>query len=80
MIAGLLFLAPALLLAALLLLRRYPGERLLLARIARPRPRVRSALTIAPRRRAVFARPGRLVAGRDEIRGPPRRVVLPFSH
>ncbi len=79
MIAGLLFLAPALLLAVLLLLRRYPGERLLLARIARPRRRVRPAIAAAPRRRAVFARLGRLVAGRDEIRGPPAGVVLPIS-
>lgn len=77
MLIGLLFLAPALLLAALLLLRRYPGERLLLARIPRRRRTVRRPLRVLARHTAVLGRPGRLVAGRDEIRGPPRGVVLP---
>jgi hypothetical protein len=74
---GLLFLAPALLLAALLLLRRYPGERLLLARIPRRRRPARRAQPVLAWPAAILGRPGRLVAGRDEIRGPPHGVVLP---
>jgi hypothetical protein len=76
---GLLFLAPALLLLALLLLRRYPGERMLLARIPRrARRRARPPLRVLARRAGVLGRPGRLVAGRHEIRGPPFGVVLPL--
>jgi hypothetical protein len=77
---GLLYLAPALLLLGVLLVRRYPGERLLLARVARapvagrPAPHVARAVTL------VLGRPGRLVAGRHEIRGPPWEAAVLASH
>jgi predicted protein tyrosine phosphatase len=78
-IHGLLFLAPALLLLGVLLLRRYPGERLLLARLPRGERTVRPAPHVARAVALVLGRPGRLVAGRDEIRGPPCVVVLPTT-
>lgn len=77
MIHGLLFLAPALLLLGLLLLRRYPGERLLMARLPRRREHVRPTPHVARAITLVLGRPGRLVAGRREIRGPPVGVVVP---
>jgi hypothetical protein len=52
MLTGLLYLAPLLVLVALLLVRRYPGERQILWLAARRRPRMRPlARRLAPRRR-----------------------------
>jgi hypothetical protein len=79
-IHGLLFLAPAILLLWLLRTRGYPGERLLLARLPRRRrPRARPARSIRGRVALVLGRPGRLVAGRHEIRGPPYLVAVPTT-
>jgi hypothetical protein len=77
---GLLFVLPALLFGLVLLARRYPGERLLVAaRVAQrtrwpraqsqPRVRARSAA-------ATIVRGGRLLACSLAVRPPPRAVLL----
>jgi hypothetical protein len=76
--AMLLHLLPALALAAALILRRYPGERRLLALIAgRSKPRrcpvARSTATVRPRARV--PRGGLLVACSLAVRPPPRRPI-----
>jgi hypothetical protein len=74
---ALAYLTPALALLALLALRRYPGERALLATIARrraPRPareRAHSTGSFAPRPRALLPRGGRLIARALAVRPPP---------
>ena len=65
---------PALLLGGLLLLRRYPGERLLIARRARVAarwPRVRSAAAGRTRPATKVARGGLLMARSLAVRPPP---------
>jgi hypothetical protein len=75
-LSGLLYLLPALALALVLLVRRYPGEGALLA-LRRRRPRVRwprPRSSSAPlRRRAVLAtaRGGLLIARSLAVRPPP---------
>jgi len=72
LLQGALFLAPAVLLFAFLLSRGYPGERLLLVWVRPLRRRRRRPGPVLPARSATVRRPaGRLVAGREEIRGPP---------
>jgi hypothetical protein len=71
---GLLFLAPALLLAVPLLARRYPGERLLLALAARRRPRrarARFSARTSPRRAQSMPRGGLLMGFALAVRPPP---------
>ncbi len=74
MIHALLYLAPAILLVIPLLVRRYPGERALIAlrRVERARwPRPRSS--VPARRRVVLAvvRGGRLIGSSLAVRPPP---------
>jgi hypothetical protein len=72
---ALLFVAPALLLAAPLLHGRFPGERRIAALAsARAVARPRAARTLAPARRAphaLVARGGRLLAAALAVRPPP---------
>jgi hypothetical protein len=72
-----LYLAPALLLGAMLALGRYPGERLLLAR-SRPRTR-RTAPRLGCHRpaRARLPRGGELLAAGLAGRAPPGRLPAP---
>jgi hypothetical protein len=75
---GLLCVAPALALAAFLLARRYPGERLLLAaRARRTSPRLRPNSVSRPRRPALARVPrgGLLIASRLAERPPPVALV-----
>lgn len=74
LLAGLLYLAPALLIAAALLRGRYPGERLLIAAVRRARGPRRAARRHGRARHARTALPrgGRLVAARMAGRAPPR--------
>jgi hypothetical protein len=74
--AGLLGLVPSALLGALLLLGRFPGERVLAAlvhrRLSRRRP---SALGRSRPSQALLARGGRLVATCLAGRAPPARLM-----
>jgi hypothetical protein len=74
------YLLPALLLVPVLLARRYPGERALLACIGqRRRRRTRSGVRVAlpsPRPRAVVPRGGCLIASSLAVRPPPAVVSL----
>jgi hypothetical protein len=76
---ALVYLLPALLLLAAVALRRYPGERTLLALIGtRPhRPRRRRQPTRLPDRRprAMLPRGARLIAFSLAVRPPPLRTV-----
>jgi hypothetical protein len=75
---GLLCVAPARALAAILLARRYPGERLLLAaRAGRTPRRLRPSSVLRPRRPAAarVARGGLLIASRLAERPPPLALV-----
>jgi len=77
LLPGLLFLAPALLLAALLVARRYPGERLLERWSARRRPRPRRAAMLARRPRPwcrARLAGGRLIGVSLAGRGPPQTL------
>ncbi len=70
------YLIPALALFAVLALRRYPGERALLAVIEkrrgrRIRARMRSAGSVSTRPRALVPRGGRLLACSLAVRPPP---------
>ena len=74
----LLHLLPALALAAPLILRRYPGERRLLALIAgrsKPRRRASSRVTATARPRALVPRGGLLIACSLAVRPPPRLPI-----
>ncbi|QEC49534.1 hypothetical protein FSW04_19470 [Baekduia soli] len=76
---GLLYLAPALLMAVPLLLGRYVGERHIAALAGRPRPRARrrrAAAPLTPRgpRRAML-RGGRLVGSSLAKRPPPAAAL-----
>jgi hypothetical protein len=74
----LLHLLPALALAAALILRRYPGERRLLALIAgrsRPRRRPGARTTSTARPRALVPRGGLLIACSLAVRPPPRLPI-----
>ena len=71
---ALLYLLPALALLLALRARRYPGERSLLALIARGRPRRRRAITMRRYRaapRAALARGGALLGEALAVRPPP---------
>ncbi|HEX4563369.1 MAG TPA: hypothetical protein VH115_02845 [Solirubrobacteraceae bacterium] len=71
---ALLYLLPALLLLIALRARRYPGERSLLALIARRRPRRRIAIfarRYRPAPRATLARGGALLGEALAVRPPP---------
>lgn len=71
---ALLCLLPALLLACLLVSRRYPGERALIALRQRPRanwPRARSAKSPRARPLAVVIHGGLLIARSLAVRPPP---------
>jgi hypothetical protein len=74
------YLLPALLLLPLLLARRYPGERALLALLGQRRRRqAHSGVRLAPpglRPRAVVPRGGRLIASSLAVRPPPAVVSL----
>lgn len=75
---GLLFLLPALALAAPLLARRYPGERIVLAlRAERPRSRrLRPGAVACPRsRRPVAVSGGRLIGCSLAVRPPPAALL-----
>ena len=75
----LLHLLPALALAAPLILRRYPGERRLLALIAgrsKPRLRASATATATARPRALVPRGGLLIACSLAVRPPP---LLPIT-
>jgi hypothetical protein len=77
---GLLCIAPALALAAVLFARCYPGERLLLAATARRRTRrLRPASVLAPLRPTLARVPrgGLLIACELAVRPPP--LALPTS-
>jgi len=77
---GLLSLLPALALACLLLARRYPGERVLIALRERRRARwARPRSCAGPRRRATVepVRGGLLIGRSLAVRPPPR--LLPAS-
>jgi hypothetical protein len=74
----LLYLLPALALAGPLLLRRYPGERRLLALIAgrsKPRRRPGARTTSTARPRALVPRGGLLIACSLAVRPPPRLPI-----
>lgn len=76
--AMLLYLLPALALAASLILRRYPGERRLLALIAgraKPRRRLGARATATARRRVLVPRGGLLIACFLAVRPPPRHPI-----
>jgi hypothetical protein len=71
---GLMYLAPALVLAVVLLGRRYPGERVIgrLREARRTRPRARAASALCPRQRLrAHRRGGRLIAVSLAGRAPP---------
>jgi hypothetical protein len=77
--SALLCLLPALLLACVLTARRYPGERVLIARSSRRRrhwPRARSARNGRAHARALTAAAhgGLLIARSLAVRPPPARV------
>jgi hypothetical protein len=78
---GLLFVLPALLFGLMLLARRYPGERLLVAaRVAqRTRwPRAQSQLRMRARPTATTIVRGSQLLGRSlAVRPPPRAALLP---
>lgn len=70
---GLLFLAPALVMALALLAGRYPGERHLAA-VRQPRPRRALRFTgpaALPRLERLLPRGGRLIAASLAVRPPP---------
>lgn len=73
------YLLPALALLALLALRRYPGERALLAAIERRRPvrrpRPCGARSLHPRPRARLPRGGGLIASSLAVRPPPETAL-----
>jgi hypothetical protein len=73
----LLGLLPALLLCCTLLLRRYPGARLLVARRRSPRPSSRTRAIVVPRRAWVrLAVRGSLLMGRSlAVRPPPAQLA-----
>jgi len=74
----LLYLLPALALAGPLLLRRYPGERRLLALIAgcsKPRRRPGARTSASTRPRALVPRGGLLIACSLAVRPPPRLPI-----
>jgi hypothetical protein len=77
------YLLPPLLLLVALVMRRYPGERALLALMARARPaRRRAPLASLPPRtnlRVGVPRGGRLIASSLAVRPPPARVVLSLN-
>jgi hypothetical protein len=76
---GLLCLLPALLFALMLLTRRYPGERMLIAAHAARRARWPRAHSSAHRRQrvvATIARGGLLLARSLAVRPPPRALAL----
>ena len=78
MSVALLYLVPSLLLIAALLLRRYPGERRLIAAAEARRPhRVRrsSPLPAPVRPRARLPRGGLLIAAALAVRPPPRLLA-----
>jgi hypothetical protein len=74
----LFYLLPALLLLGALLLGRYPGERLILAAVARRRRRLVPAAAPRPRRHLTFARPtprgGALLGAALAGRAPPAQT------
>jgi hypothetical protein len=74
--AALLYGLPAFALLALLLLGRYPGEKLIITLAARVRRRRRSAARLAPRRAPLDSTPtprgGDLLARALAGRAPPR--------
>jgi hypothetical protein len=75
---GLLCIAPALALAAALFARRYPGERLLLAKGTRRRtPRLWPARVLAPLRPTLARVPrgGLLIASELAVRPPPLALL-----
>jgi hypothetical protein len=82
MLAGLVYLLPVLLLALVLALRRYPGERALVALASRRRRRRRATRALSrgavPRaaleRRASMPRGGLLIAAALAVRPPPLRL------
>ncbi len=77
---GLLCLLPALLLGLVLLARRYPGERLLVAARAVRRvrwPRARSQARRRAQPAATIARGGLLLGRSLAVRPPPLRAALP---
>ncbi len=79
-VAGFLYLAPALLLGAVLALGRFPGERALAAvvrRFAGARRLVRVLRGRRPRSAARAPRGGLLLARRLGGRGPPRWIGAP---
>ena len=76
LLSQLAYLLPALMLLLVLALRRYPGERALLAAIDRRRasPRyapLRSTVPPRDRPRALLPRGGRLIAAALAVRPPP---------
>jgi hypothetical protein len=74
----LLYLLPALALAAPLILRRYPGERRLLALIAgrsRPRRGLGARTPSSALRRSLVPRGGLLIACSLAVRPPPRPPI-----
>lgn len=74
---GMLYLLPALLLLAVLLARRYPGERLLLALAGRSARRVRVRVAAALRRIELpVPHGGRLLAVSLAGRAPPPLAAL----
>ena len=80
---ALAYMLPPLLLLAVLVLWRYPGECVLLS-LMRPRRRTRlrtGAQTLAPRRRpwAITPRGGDLLARSLAVRPPPRLAVVSHS-
>jgi hypothetical protein len=83
LLPALAYLAPALTILALLALRRYPGERALVARLERRRDR--GGRTRAPRgaarsraARALLPRGGRLIGYALAVRPPPRLRPAPI--
>jgi hypothetical protein len=82
LLPALAYLAPALMILAVLALRRYPGERALVARLERHRDRRGRAR--APRGagrkrtpRALVARGGRLIGYALAVRPPPPLRLTP---
>ncbi|HWX87006.1 MAG TPA: hypothetical protein VNX67_02415 [Solirubrobacteraceae bacterium] len=78
-LSGILFLLPALALAVVLLLRRYPGERTL-ARLAAPRrssrwARPRASVPRAARSFSVAVHGGLLIARSLAVRPPPAALA-----
>jgi hypothetical protein len=76
---GLLWMLPALLLGLVLLARRYPGERLLVAACTSrrvPWRRARSQSRRSARPAATIARGGLLLACSLAVRPPPRAALL----